>query len=81
MRSFRTTYPDAYPYICAVTCLQDDTRIPESLRYAMYTMESETKDDGIYIVEDSEIDLGLTASVRTKSGEIFADHHRSAYMA
>ena len=29
----------------------------------MYTMESETKDDGIYIVEDSEIDLGLTASV------------------
>ncbi len=60
---FRTTYPDAYPYICAVTCLQDDTRIPESLRYAMYTMESETKDDGIYIVEDSEIDLGLTASV------------------
>lgn len=60
---FRTTYPDAYPYICAVTELQDGTGVPEQLKYAMYTMESEEKDEGIYIVEDSEIDLGLTASV------------------
>ncbi len=60
---FRTTYPDAYPYICAVTELGKETSVPEQLKYAMYTMESEAKDDGIYIVEDSEIDLGLTASV------------------
>lgn len=60
---FRTTYPDAYPYICALTQLQDDTKVPESLKYAMYTMESEQKDAGIYIIEDSDIDLGLTASV------------------
>ena len=60
---FRTTYPDAYPYICALTQLQEGTEVPETLKYAMYTMESDVKDTGIYIVEDSDIDLGLTASV------------------
>lgn len=60
---FRTTYPDAYPYICAVTPLSSKDVIPENLKYAMYTMESDSKDEGIYIVEDSEIDLGLIVSV------------------
>ena len=60
---FRTIYPDACPYICAVTPFQDGTQVPERLKYAMYTMESDAADNGIYIVEDSEIDLGLTASV------------------
>ena len=60
---FRTVYPDAWPYICAVTQFQDGTQVPEHLKYAMYTMESDAADNGIYIVEDSEIDFGLTASV------------------
>ena len=60
---FRTTYPDAYPYICAVTQLHSGEQVPEHLKYAMYTLESDEDDAGIYIVEDSEIDLGLTASV------------------
>ena len=59
---FRTIYPDAWPYICAVTQFQDGTGVPEHLQYAMYTLESDAADNGIYIVEDSEIDLGLTAS-------------------
>ena len=60
---FRTTYPDAYPYICAVTQFHSGEQVPEHLKYAMYTLESDEDDAGIYIVEDSEIDLGLTASV------------------
>ncbi len=60
---FRTIYPDAWPYICAVTQFQNGTEVPEHLKYAMYTMENDAADHGIYIVEDSEIDLGLTASV------------------
>lgn len=60
---FRTTYPDAYPYVCAVTPLSSNETIPENLKYAMYSMESEPGDEGIYIVEDSEIDLGLIVSV------------------
>lgn len=55
--------PGAYPYICAVTPLSSEDVIPENLKYAMYTMESDSKDEGIYIVEDSEIDLGLIVSV------------------
>lgn len=60
---FRTIYPDAYPHICAVTQFQEGSEVPETLKYAMYTMESQDKDGAIYIVEDSDIDLGLTASV------------------
>ena len=60
---FRTTYPDAYPYICAVTPFSTESEIPENLKYAMYSMESESEEPGIYIVEDSEIDLGLITSV------------------
>lgn len=60
---FRTTYPDAYPYICAVTPFSTDSQIPENLKYAMYSMESDVEEPGIYIVEDSEIDLGLITSV------------------
>ena len=60
---FKTTYPDSYQYVCAVTPFQLPEDLPENLKYAIYTMESEADDTGIYIVEDSEIDLGLIASV------------------
>ena len=60
---FRTTYPDAYPYICAVTPFSTENKVPENLKYAMYSMESEAEEPGIYIVEDSELDLGLITSV------------------
>lgn len=58
---FRTIYPDTYPYICAVTPIQE--KVPDELKYAMYSLETWREDTGIYIIEDSEIDLGLTASV------------------
>lgn len=68
---FRTTYPDAHPYICALTQLHEGEDIPEHLKYAMYTLETGEKENAIYIVEDSEIDLGLTASVERNLGRYF----------
>lgn len=59
---FRTIYPDAYPYICAVT-LVDTNHAPEKLKGVMYTLSGKVDGSAIYIVEDSEIDLGLIASV------------------
>ena len=60
---FKTTYPDAYPYICAVTKVVNEDTVSEKLKDVMYTLDTELDADCIYIVEDSEIDLGLTDSV------------------
>ena len=60
---FKTTYPDAYPYICAVTKVVDADTVSERLKDIMYTLETEMDPECIYIVEDSEIDLGLIDSV------------------
>ena len=58
---FRTTYPDACHYICAV--MPNNAIMSERLRYAMYDFDCCDDNDCIYIVEDSEIDLGLIVSV------------------
>lgn len=60
---FKTIYPDSYQYICAVTPYHLPEDMPENLKYAMYTLESDFDNTGIYVVEDSEIDLGLIVSV------------------
>ncbi len=60
---FKTTYPDSYPYICAVTPIKAEDGTTKNLDGVMYTVESDYDDTAIYIVEDSEIDLGLIASV------------------
>ncbi len=60
---FKTTYPDAYPYICAVTKVVNEDTVSERLKDIMYTLDTEMDSECIYIVEDSEIDLGLIDSV------------------
>ncbi len=60
---FRTTYPDAHPYICAVMKVVNEDTLSDNLRDIMYTLNTEMDSDCIYIVEDSEIDLGLIDSV------------------
>ena len=47
---FRTIYPDAYPYICAVT-LVDTNHAPEKLKGVMYTLSGKVDGSAIYIVE------------------------------
>ncbi len=41
----------------------DTNHAPEKLKGAMYTLSGKVDGSAIYIVEDSEIDLGLIASV------------------
>lgn len=68
---FKTTYPDSYPYICAVTPMAAADGTTKNLNGAMYTVESDYDDTAIYIVEDSEIDLGLIASVERNLNRYF----------
>ncbi len=66
---FATVYPDGYPYVCALTELPEDS---EQLgKDLMYGFSGETEDECIYIVEDSEIDLGLIVSVERNLKRFF----------
>ncbi|MDR1734604.1 MAG: hypothetical protein LBR73_06990 [Oscillospiraceae bacterium] len=59
---FRSVFPDMWPYL-AVTCMHeaaaDDAGFTDSLVYALQGAE----EPYIYIIEDSEIDLGLLGAV------------------
>ncbi|MBQ2827808.1 MAG: hypothetical protein IJF20_01050 [Clostridia bacterium] len=59
---FRTTYPETYHYISALT-LHDESLNSENLAYATYRLDGDCEENCIYIVEDSDIDLGLIVSV------------------
>lgn len=53
---FKTTYANAYDYICALTKYEDDK--PEGIIY-----KNDVPDNQIYIIEDSILDLGYISSV------------------
>lgn len=59
---FRTTYPETYHYIAALAPYNEDC-ISENLAYATYRLDGDCDENCIYIVEDSDIDLGLIVSV------------------
>lgn len=59
---FRTTYPETYHYISALTPDTDDI-VTDNLQYAVYRLDGECEENCIYIIEDSDIDLGLIVSV------------------
>ena len=59
---FATIYPEASAYIFAITPVSPEMEIPGLLKYAIYDFDGECEDECIYIVEDSEIDLGLVVS-------------------
>ena len=59
---FRTTYPETYHYIAALTPYNEES-YSENLAYATYRLDGDCDDNCIYIVEDSDIDLGLIVSV------------------
>lgn len=58
---FRTTYPNAYHYISAVAPNTESNL--EDLKYVTYDFSGECEQDCFYIVEDSDVDLGLIVSV------------------
>ena len=59
---FRTTYPETYHYINAVVPYSDEL-YSENLKNVTYKFTGEIDGECIYIVEDSDIDLGLIVSV------------------
>lgn len=59
---FRTTYPETYHYIAALTPHSEEI-YSENLAYATYRLDGECEENCIYIVEDSDIDLGLIVSI------------------
>jgi hypothetical protein len=59
---FRTTYPETYHYIAALSPYSEDCA-SENLAYATYRLDGDCDENCIYIVEDSDIDLGLIVSV------------------
>lgn len=71
---FRSVFPDAWQYLAVVTRQPDD--IDGMLNYLVYALHGEIEDDEIYIVEDSDLDLGLLDAINrnlTQLLEILAD--------
>ena len=71
---FRTVFPDGWQYLAVVSACPDD--IDGMLNYMVYSIDKGTEDEYIYIIEDSDIDLGLLTAVQkhfVKFMEIIAD--------
>ena len=58
---FRSVFPDGHPYLAVMAKRPDD--IEGMLNYMVYPVSGGIEDDYIYIVEDSDIDLGLIEAV------------------
>ncbi len=72
---FRTLYPDIWPYIAVLTEKSDDEN--GMLNKIGYELEGEFEENAVYIVEDSEIDLGILESIDNnlvRILEILADY-------
>ncbi|MBQ1332280.1 MAG: hypothetical protein IIY36_05035, partial [Lachnospiraceae bacterium] len=58
---FRSVFPDGWAYLAAVTKRTEDAE--GFLNYLVYPAEGGIEDGYIYIIEDSDIDLGLLEAV------------------
>ena len=58
---FKSVFPDGWPYLAVVAKRPED--IDGMLNYLVYPIEGDVAEDYIYIIEDSEIDLGLLEAV------------------
>ena len=67
---FRSLYPHGWQYITAVTDRPED--IDGILNYLVYPVYGELEEGFIYIIEDSEIDLGLLDSVEKNFSKIMS---------
>lgn len=58
---FRSVFPDGWQYLAVTTKLPSD--VDGMLNYVVYPMIGETADGYVYIIEDSDLDLGLLDAV------------------
>jgi hypothetical protein len=73
---FITLYPESYHYITAAVKMKPDTKSKISALLSPVQLHGFDDDESIYIIEDSEIDLGLLVSVERnliRMFEIIAD--------
>lgn len=58
---FHSVFPESWPYIAVLTKQPED--IQGIMRNMVYTLEGDIPEDMVYIVEDSELDLGLVEAI------------------
>lgn len=71
---FKSVFPDGHPYLAVVAKRPEE--IDGMLNYLVYALKGKVEDDYIYIIEDSDIDLGLLDAVErnlTRLMEIVTD--------
>ena len=61
MEMFRTIFPNTWHYLSVMSVRPDD--IEGMLNYMVYELHGDVEDEYIYIVEDSDMDLGLLEAV------------------
>ena len=72
--TFKTVFPELWVYIAVVAARPDD--ISGMLNYMVYPVEGDYNEEYIYIIEDSDIDLGLIDAIEKnlmRIMEIIAD--------
>ncbi len=74
---FRTIFAENQAYICAVTDLKgiSEDEAVQPLTYSVEGEGCEIVDNAIYIIEDSQLDLGLTVSVERNLERILSIVH------
>lgn len=71
---FKTAFPDGWPYLAVVS--RQGENIEGMLNYMVHPVEGDMDEECIYIIEDSDIDLGLLSNVEknfTRFMEIISD--------
>ena len=58
---FKSVFPDAWQYISVVSKMPED--IDGMLNHMVYSLKDDSNEDCIYIIEDSDMDLGLLEAV------------------
>lgn len=58
---FRSVFPDGWPYLAVVAQMSED--ISGMLNYMVYSVEGALEEGCIYIIEDSDLDLGLLSTI------------------
>ena len=66
---FRSVFPDAWQYLAVIAKRPED--IDGMLNHIVYDARGELSDEYIYVVEDSDIDLGLLDAVNRSLPQLF----------
>lgn len=66
---FRSVFPNGWQYLAVMSKRPDD--IEGMLNHVVYTLDGEVDEDNIYVVEDSDLDLGLLDAVNRSLPQLF----------